>query len=261
MNRRRIFFIVFLACVMAFCFAFAACNKKDDDKVSVTSVTLNEESIELQMGVKETQTLIATVAPDNATDKSVSWTSSNTSVATVSDGVVTAVAAGSAEITVTTADGGYTATCNVTVEAATAPLDYTSDGTYTLDLNGDSGIFTTTIGSTGDSGYNGTYLKLSSNDYLYVTVTLQAGKQIKVNGFARPTNSARTVDLNISVASGSTGTLDGLTDDITFSDTGQEFSCTYTVTTEGTIILQFKRSTTATGCEITQLAVEITDAE
>ena len=82
--------------------------------VAVTGVTLNKTSASIVAGT--TETLTATVAPDNATNKNVTWTSSNTSVATVDDaGVVTAVAAGTATITVTTEDGGKTATCEVTV--------------------------------------------------------------------------------------------------------------------------------------------------
>ena len=83
--------------------------------VAVTGVTLNPASVELTEG--ETAALTATVAPENATNKGVSWKSSNESVATVKDGTVTAVKAGTAEITVTTADGGKTAKCTVTVKA------------------------------------------------------------------------------------------------------------------------------------------------
>lgn len=60
-------------------------------------------------------TITATVLPETAVNKSVSWRSSNTAVATVADGVITPIAAGSAVITATTIDGGYTATCDVTV--------------------------------------------------------------------------------------------------------------------------------------------------
>ena len=93
------------------------------NSIAVTGVTLDKATLTLTAGGNET--LSATVSPDNATNKAVAWTSSDTSVATVADGVVTAVAAGSATITATTADGGYTATCAVTVEAATEPVvDY-----------------------------------------------------------------------------------------------------------------------------------------
>ena len=96
----------------------------------VTSVTLDQTSASLKVG--ETVSLTATVKPDDATDKSATWSSSNTSVATVSStGVVTAKSAGSAIITVTTKDGSKTATCSVTVKAKTVSvtgvsLDYTS---------------------------------------------------------------------------------------------------------------------------------------
>jgi uncharacterized repeat protein (TIGR02543 family) len=81
--------------------------------VSVTGVTLEPDKLNLVVG--DTATLTATVAPTDATNKSVTWSSSNTIVATVANGLVTAKAAGSANITVTTADGGKEATCNVTV--------------------------------------------------------------------------------------------------------------------------------------------------
>lgn len=85
--------------------------------VSVTGVSLDSTSATLNVG--ETKTLTATVAPTNATNKSVTWSSNNTAVATVSTGgVVTAVSAGTATITVTTADGGKTATCSVTVKSS-----------------------------------------------------------------------------------------------------------------------------------------------
>ena len=81
--------------------------------INVTSVTLDQ--VELTLDVPQTATLIATVSPEDADDKSVSWTSDNNEVATVADGLVTAIAAGTANITVTTTDGNFTATCIVTV--------------------------------------------------------------------------------------------------------------------------------------------------
>lgn len=90
------------------------------DPVAVTGVSLNKTSTSLTVGSSET--LTATVAPANATNQAVTWSSNNTAVATVNqNGKVTAVAAGTATITVTTADGNKTATCTVTVSAAVTP--------------------------------------------------------------------------------------------------------------------------------------------
>lgn len=98
----------------------SACSKDETSepeppkKVSVTGVTL-KAATSIEAG--KTETLTATVAPANATDKSVTWSTSDATVATVSEGVVTGVKAGTATITVKTTDGAKTATCAVTVTA------------------------------------------------------------------------------------------------------------------------------------------------
>ncbi|MBR5175162.1 MAG: Ig-like domain-containing protein [Bacteroidales bacterium] len=89
--------------------------------VSVTGVTISKTSLSLVEGGSET--LTATVTPDNATNKAVSWKSSDATIATVDNsGKVTAVKAGSATITVTTTDGSKTSTCTVTVTAKTVTV-------------------------------------------------------------------------------------------------------------------------------------------
>ena len=86
-----------------------------EQTVSVTGVSLSEASLTLTE--EETATLTATVEPANATNKGVTWSSNDETVATVdADGKVTAVGTGTATITVTTEDGNKTATCTVTVE-------------------------------------------------------------------------------------------------------------------------------------------------
>ena len=90
--------------------------------VPVTGVTLNKTALGLVVG-GDTATLVATVAPDNATDKTVTWESSDPNVATVENGVVTPIAAGEATITVTTEDGNKTAECTVTVSAEEVPAE------------------------------------------------------------------------------------------------------------------------------------------
>lgn len=94
--------------------------------VAVTGVTLSDTELNLITG--GAKQLTATVTPDNATNKNVTWSSNATSVATVdADGTVHAVAPGEATITATTQDGGFTATCAVTV--ANPALNY-PEGTY-----------------------------------------------------------------------------------------------------------------------------------
>ena len=89
--------------------------------VNVTEVTLDRAELTLTEG--ETETLTATVRPDNADNRNVTWSSDKTEVATVGgDGKVTAVKAGVAVVTVTTEDGGRTATCKVTVKAKVVPV-------------------------------------------------------------------------------------------------------------------------------------------
>ena len=90
--------------------------------VAVTGVSLNKTSSDLSLN--STLTLEATVAPANATNKNVTWTSSNTSVATVSNGTVTAKAVGTTTITVKTVDGNKTATCTINVISGPSD-DYT----------------------------------------------------------------------------------------------------------------------------------------
>lgn len=89
--------------------------------VNVTDVSLDRTELTLTEG--EAETLTATVRPDNADNRKVTWSSDKTDVATVGgDGRVTAVKAGEAVVTVTTEDGGKTATCKVTVKAKVVPV-------------------------------------------------------------------------------------------------------------------------------------------
>ena len=95
--------------------------------VPVTSVELSPATATLEPG--KTVTLKATVKPDDASDKSVTWTSSDEKVATVKDGVVTAVAPGEATVTATSVDNAKaTATCAVTVKAAPGPEPKPTEG-------------------------------------------------------------------------------------------------------------------------------------
>lgn len=98
---------------------------------AVTGVKLDQTTLTLEAG--DSAQLTATVQPTNATNKSVTWSANNSNVS-VSGGKVTAKTAGSSVVTVTTADGGYTAQCNVTVNESTA-TDHTELASLSLDGN------------------------------------------------------------------------------------------------------------------------------
>ena len=102
----------------------AACtirvSKPSPSVVAVTGVKLSAIGIELPVG--GSKRLSATITPSNATNKDVTWSSDNTSVAAVNaSGLITAKGEGTATVTVRTDDGGYTATCKITVVPVTAP--------------------------------------------------------------------------------------------------------------------------------------------
>ena len=161
--------------------------------VSVTGVTLDENTISVEEG--SDATLTATIAPSNATNQNVTWSTSDASVATVSGGIVTGVKEGSATITVTTSDGGYTATCSVTVtessgggeDSGTASGSVTAasgalegwtpvetgsgyaDGSVKFDSSGDN-VYNTEIFS-GDVSSNMTSLTVTINGKINGTPT------------------------------------------------------------------------------------------
>ena len=132
---------ILLALGAAFCLLLAAaCNKT----VPVSGVTLSPSSLTLTEG--EESRLTATVSPEGATDKSVSWSSSQPSVASVSEGLVHALQEGSAVITVKTADGARTATCTVTVNRKAVSVASVSLDRTTLELmEGEEATLTATV--------------------------------------------------------------------------------------------------------------------
>ena len=83
--------------------------------IPVSGVSLDHDTLLMCPG--ETATLAATVAPADAADKTVVWATDNVDIASVTDGVVTAVNMGTVDITVTTQDGSYKAVCTVTIQA------------------------------------------------------------------------------------------------------------------------------------------------
>lgn len=147
----------------------------------VTGVTLDRRNLSLLPG--STATLVATVAPTSATNKSLTWKSSDTSIATVdANGIVTAVKEGTATITVTTVDGSYTATCTVTISKDNVAVTGVSlnKTSLTLAVN-ESSTVTATVTPSGATNKNVTW---SSDNTKVATVSSKGVITGKADGTA-----------------------------------------------------------------------------
>ena len=113
-KKTYIFFISFL-------FIFFSCNSDDDHSVAVAGVNLDKEELSLEVGAEST--LIATVTPTTATNKEVTWSSDKPNIVAVANGLVTAVAIGTATITVT-ASVDNTKTDAVTVRVTSTLTEF-----------------------------------------------------------------------------------------------------------------------------------------
>lgn len=136
--------------------------------IPVTNVSLDKTALTLTE--EETCQLTATIDPADATNQNVTWTSDDTAVATVSaDGLVTAVQAGTATITVTTEDGGKTATCRVTVKMKEIPVtDVSLDYEEATLTEGDTLQLTATISPADATNQN---VSWESSDTFVATVS------------------------------------------------------------------------------------------
>ena len=123
---KRVKFDALLFLSLAFLlFSFSACKKVGTELVDVVSISIDKTSIQLKVG--ETVTLSATVNPSNASDKTVTWSSSDVSIAAVDDGIVKALKIGTA--TIKAKAGDKTATCSITIvptEVSSITLDKSS---------------------------------------------------------------------------------------------------------------------------------------
>lgn len=204
---------------------FIGCKNDDDDDgdVAVEKVEITSTSTTNGVEIGKTITLTAKVSPENATSKTVTWTSDNNEVATVKDGVVTGVKAGKA--TITASAGGQTASVEVTVKAAA-----TSGGETGGSGSGETGGSTggTTGGETGGetgttTGFENTYWVLEevSHENSGVKITLKNAQYIHIEDSTSGSAYIANVEdyLKGDVVAG--------THSVSYPDKGVEF--TYTV--------------------------------
>lgn len=155
------------------------------DPVHVTSVSLDKTELTLKVG--ESNTLKATVNPADADDPSVTWSSNKSSIASVdANGKVTGVAEGTAVITVTTKDGNKTATCTVTVTAATPvpQTDLTLHEPEIYEAKSSQGGYDGTLSVFNEREYEVYYATYDNESHLQVAVTPTR----KTNGITETTS-------------------------------------------------------------------------
>ena len=173
-----------------------------DDPIAVEGITLDKTTATVEEGA--TVTLTATVTPDNATDKTVTWSTSNEAIATVSGGVVTGVKAG--EVTITAKAGDKSATCTVTVTAAATEPEVVPVTGVTL---------------------NQTAVTLDIDQSITLTAAVAPENATnKAVAWASDKTDVATVDANGKVTAVAAGTVN-IT--VTTADGGKTAACTVTV--------------------------------
>ena len=185
-----------------------SCGSKQDPTVAVTSVTLSQTSLALVEG--DTQTLTATVNPSDATEKTVTWASSDAQVASVAGGKVTAVNPGTA--TITASCGGKSATCAVTVEKKVIPVSaITLNKTEITLKQNESFQLTATVAPDDASDKTVTW---TSSDAAVATATDGLVKALK-EGTVTVTAKAgdKTATCKVTVSNATTGGNEGTSDE------------------------------------------------
>ena len=141
----------------------SASTSQGNGNIAVEGVSLNYDTLTINQG--KTVSLVANISPTDASNKEVTWSSSNESVASIDNGKVKGLSLGNSNITVTTVDGGFTASCKITVVAAEEEVNYVPD-------TSDSSIYFIT----NDTLSNGT---LADGEYTFAVNSNY--KQIYVN--------------------------------------------------------------------------------
>jgi hypothetical protein len=173
----------------------------------VESVSLNKTSLTLV--ASNSETLTATVLPNEAVNKNVTWSSSNATVATVTNGFVTAVSVGTATITVTTADGGKTADCIVTVTPIlVSSITISAADNATSLVVGNTLQLSAAVSPANATNKAVTWSIISGNNYAEVSitglVTAKAGGTVTVQAAAND-ESGETGPYNLTILSSGPG--------------------------------------------------------
>lgn len=198
MRRKLLSLLLVMAMVCSMVPSALAAGNPDsgtDTKVEVSNVTLDKTTLSLTVNGTNngSATLVATVTPDNATDKTVTWTSSNTSVATVNNGTVTAVAAGTS--TITAKAGEKTATCTVTVTDASKPTLTLSTSNLSV-TPGASSTLSATVGGTLPTSGGSNYITWASSN-----------SKVTLSTNTTTISSTGTYSVSISGSAGETSTI------------------------------------------------------
>ena len=294
MNKRRSLFVVLLACILSLVCAFAvACSKpaahthtpgdwqSDETKhwhICADCDAKIDEANHTYDNDQDTDCnvcgYVRTVTPGHTHTAGTEWQKDATNhwhLCTAGDGYEMDKANH-------TYDNDQDTDCNVCGYVRTVtPVDYTANGDYVLDIENAGatpGIYSWTKGTNdGTFGTNANdsakYFKISSGsgayDYLYISLKLQARKVITITGTARTSNltdSTKNSTIGISLKSGSTGAVTGLTSfSVAQTEGNKNINLVGNVTTEGTILLQLSRTSGNTGCEFLSLKVTISDPE
>ena len=255
--------------------------------IPVTGISLDPKAVTMREG--ETAVIRPTLSPNGATNQNVTWTSSKTTVATVSNGTVTAVSAGTATITATSVDGGYTDTCSILVKSSGTgePITATTNirtyaeahnwtnGTKYESMEMDS-VITASIGGTGNTGkyYNtsgyewrfyqngGGAITISTGTDLYDLDSITFTYAINNNGVLLDSNdntmtSGTAISVTGNTATFRVGSTSGTTGQIKFTD----ISVTYHATTviETTDITASTTKSFHVGDTITKSDISVVD--
>lgn len=201
----------------------------------VTGISLDQTELTLDQGA--TATLTATVEPADAGDKTVTWTSSNESVATVTNGLVTAVGAGSA--TITAKAGDFEATCAVTVAGANVPV---------TDITLDKSAF-----------YNGTYV-MEGNSATLIANVIPDYATDKTVTWSSSDESVATVDANgvVNALKAGSVTITAASGEVTATCAITVIDNPFTMTADGeTVALQYTGSGTTIPSSLCYYTVEV----